>query len=42
MDASQANSMLNSFDAEMEDIELEVSHREGTQLITFILGSEKY
>ena len=42
MDASQANSMLNSFDEEMEDFELEVSHREGTQLITFILGSEKY
>ena len=37
MDASQANSMLNSFDEEMEDFELEVSHREGTQLITFIL-----
>ena len=42
MDASQANSMLNSFDEEMEDFELENSHREGTQLITFILGSEKY
>ena len=42
MDASQANSMLNSFDEEMEDFELEVSHREGTQLITFILCSEKY
>ena len=42
MDASQANSMLNSFDEEMEYFELEVSHREGTQLITFILGSEKY
>jgi len=28
MDASQANSMLNSFDAEMEDIELEMSHQE--------------
>ena len=42
MDASQTNSMLNSFDEEMEDFELEVSHREGTQLITFILGSEKY
>ena len=42
MDASQANSMLNSFDEEIEDFELEVSHREGTQLITFILGSEKY
>ena len=41
MDASQANSMLNSFDEEMEDFELEVSHREGTQLITFIQGSEK-
>ena len=27
MDASQANSMLNSFDEEMEDFELEVSHR---------------
>ena len=40
MDASQANSILNSFDDEMEDFELEVSHREGTQLITFILGSE--
>ena len=37
MDASQANSMLNSFDEEMEDFELEVSHREGTQLILSLI-----
>ena len=42
MDASQANSMLNSFDEEMEDFELEVSHREVTHLISWILGSENY
>ena len=33
---------LNLSDEEMEDMNLEVTHNEGAQLITFILGEEKY
>ena len=33
---------LNLSDEEMEDMNLEVTHNEGAQLITFILGKGKY
>ena len=33
---------VNLSDEEMEEMNLEVTHNEGAQLITFILGEEKY
>ena len=33
---------VNLSDEEMEEMNLEVTHNEGVQLITFILGEEKY
>ena len=33
---------VNLSDEEMEEMNLEVTHNEGAQLITFILGNEKY
>ena len=33
---------VNLSDEEMEEMNLEVTHNEGAQLITFILGKEKY
>ena len=33
---------MNLSDEEMEEMNLEVTHNEGAQLITFILGEEKY
>ena len=33
---------VNLTDEDLEDMSLEVSYSEGTRLITFILGEEKY
>ena len=33
---------VNLSDEEMEEMNLELTHNEGAQLITFILGEEKY
>lgn len=45
MENNQSNKYLGSVnlsDEDMEDMSLEVSYSEGTRLITFILGKEKY
>ena len=45
MAKNQSNKYLGSVnlsDEDMEDMSLEVSYSEGTRLITFILGEEKY
>jgi purine-binding chemotaxis protein CheW len=45
MENNQSNKYLGSvnlYDEDMEDMSLEVSYSEGTRLITFILGKEKY
>ena len=43
-DATDNNYMgsLNLSDEEIEEMDVEVTHNEGAQLITFILGEEKY
>ena len=43
-DATNNNYMgsLNLSDEEIEEMDVEVTHNEGAQLITFILGEEKY
>ena len=45
MDKNLSNSYLGNVDisaSEIEEMDLEVTHSEGSQLITFILGDEKY
>ena len=45
MEHSLSKSSLNTVDIsldELEEMDLEVTHSEGNQLITFILGEEKY